>query len=425
MKYTYKKFFKIIASTTISVACGLPLLATHNVNRYLPFLERPEDILLKKHSHVTLSAFYDNASTAKRRGAGNSGLYDVWGEYDLKDVIESLQAVKKDMDPIFEVTGSHDLDGKSIKFKAGGKMRVWGLQLQAMQKLPWHFSAGVYVPVMNVSTYNWYEFNAGASDQSAVTAGNATVDKIRRQTHKDVGFEGNVWRKDGLGDIDLFLRWNYKAEYVWVIKSLNFNILGGGIFPSGTTSDIDAPSAISFGSDGSAGLYGDFLLDSELKQDIRVGLWFGYAHLFPHTRRLRIAYKDEPTIFSSIVGDIRKKPGDTFKFSAYLTLENLSDGLHFQARYTYLRHADDTWIDERSDTSIKSYLEKDSSLISYKKGLTGWSENLFTFQLIYDTAQSSQPVRFDPTFFALLDVPMAGSSYAKTFNCAVGCGLHF
>ena len=424
MKCIQKKFLKSIITSAITITCCLPLFATHNVNRYLPLLERPEDILLKKNTQVTLSAFYDNASTSKKRWGGNGGLYDLWGTYDLKDVITSLKQVKPASDPIYEVTGSHALDGKSLVFKAGGKMRVWGLQLHGAQKLPLHFSVGAYLPVMNVSTYNWYDFNTNDSDSIGNTPPE-TIDQIRRQTHKDIGFEGNVWRKDGLGDIDAYLRWDYKFNYIMMMKSLTPNFMFGVIAPSGTTSSPDSPSSLSFGSDGHWGLYGDFLLDIELKQDLQFGLLFGYAHLFPHTRSLRLAYDKEPTIFSSIVGNVGNKPGDTFKFSTYLTLENLSDGLHFQARYTYLRHADDTWLDNRADKTIKSYLQKDASLIDFKKGLTRWREHLFTFQLMYETAQSSQPVRFDPTFFVLLDVPMAGSSYAKTFNCAVGCGLQF
>lgn len=426
MKHIQKKVIRSIITSVLTIMCWLPLFATHNVNRYLPFLERPEDVLLKKNTQISLSAFYDNASTAKKRWGGNGGLYDLWGTYDLKDVITSLKAVKPTSDPIYEVTGSHALDGKSMIFKAGGKMRVWGLQLNGTQKLPWHFSVGASLPVMNVSTYNWYDFNVNESASNVFNNNSGKlVDQIRRQTHKDIGFEGNVWRKDGLGDIDAYLRWNQKINYILMMKSLNFNVMCGVIAPSGTTSSPDSPSSLSFGSDGHWGMYGDFLLDIELKQDLNFGFLLGYAHLFPHTRRLRISCENEPTIFSSIVGDVRKKPGDTFKFSTYLTLENLSDGLHLQARYTYLRHADDTWIDNRSDKSVKSYLQKDASLIDYKKGLTRWREHLFTFQLMYEIAQTSQSVRFDPTFFVLLDVPMAGSSYAKTFNCAVGCGLQF
>lgn len=437
MKTSFKKNIKkLVLVTCLSTSTAF---ATHNVNRYFPFLERPEEYTIKHRSHISPSVFYVTASTANRRGGSTGGIYDLWGRYDLKDVVASLRAVQPAIvgtpqDPFY---GYSYLDGKSIAFRVDGKMQGQGLMLNWEQNLGlWGFQVGASIPVMSVSSLARYSLNRPDSDPIFNTSGltfqqlrsqELIVDQIRRLTHQAIGFGGNEWEKGGVGDLDMHLRWNHIFDHVLLMRSIDINFQLGAIAPTGILSDNRFPPSLSVGSNGHWGLYGDFLTALELKQDLTVGILLGGAYLFSHTRNIRLSVGSEPTIFSALIGNVRMRPGGTFKCSAYLTLANLTDGLDFQVRYTYLRHGIDRWNDARAIASqqlIPSYLSN-ATLISQKEDLSKWSSQYATLQLTYDTKEAMKNYKFKPVYFASFDTPIGGNGIAKTNQVNLGVELHF
>jgi len=408
--------------------------ATHNVSRYFPFWERPEEYTIKNRSHVSASFVYINASTAFRRGGGTGGIPELWGKYDLKDVIESLQAVQgQNVDPIQAVMQSDDYKDKSIKFGVGGKIRSQGILLNYEQNLRWGLQCGASLPVMSLQTTNRFNFDRAGSD-AIFNAYNLTdhemadqefyVDKIRRKTHQMIGFESNEWNEDGLGDLDLHVRWNHIFDHVLLMRSIDINFQLGTIVPTGFTSYTNAPSSLSIGSNGHWGIYGDFVGALELKQDWTFGLMVGLAHLFEHTRSLRIPVGAEPAIYSALKGRVRMDPGLTLKVSPYFILGNLTDGLDFQVRYTYLRHNQDHWKDARDDKSIRTYFDNPTVVVQ-KDRLSKWSSDYFTLQLSYDTKTALKKMMLDPVFFVACEIPANGNGVAKTHQVVVGLEMHF
>jgi hypothetical protein len=427
----------IIQLFFISVLCASSVYATHNVSRYFPFLERPEEYTIKKRSHITPSFIYLNASTAYRRGGGTCGIPELWGRYDLKDVISSLREVQPTADPIFRVTGSHDLDDKSMVFNVKGKNRGQGIQLNYEQELGWHgFQCGVSIPLMALQTTSYFEFNPSNSDdyfQVPMTEQDAfqqslLVDKIRRTTHKMIGFQGNELNQGGFGDLDLHVRWNRIFDHVLLMRSIDINFQLGGIVPTGFTSNPDIPPSLSIGSDGHWGLYGDFVTALELRQDWTLGFMLGCAGLFSHTRDVRIpSMAGEPAIYSAIRGDVRCDPGVTFKFSTYFILANLTDGLDFHVRYTYLHHQIDHWKDMRSaeaQQSTPTYLAV-SDLVGRKESLSKWTNQYVTMQVSYDAEAAMKKYFMRPVVFVGYDIPVGGNGVSKTHQITVGVELHF
>lgn len=411
--------------------------ATHNVSRYFPFLERPEEYTIKKRSHITPSFIYLNASTADRRGGSSGGIPELWGNYDLKDVIVSLKEVQPTADPIYLVTGNHALDGKSMKFGVRGKVRGQGVLLNYEQDLKWHgFQLGVSIPVMALQTTSVFNFDAHNSDdyfqhptsEEAAFQQMLLADNIRRTTHMMIGFKGNELNQGGFGDLDLHVRWNRIFDHILLMKTIDLNLQLGSIFPTGFTSDPDVPPSLSMGSDGQWGLYGDIITAFELRQDWTFGLMLGCVGLFSHTRTLRIpSIAGEPAIFSAIRGDVRCEPGVTFKFSPYFILANLTDGLDFHVRYTYLHHKIDHWKDMRSEAekvSAPSYLG-DSSLVALKESLSKWSNHYVTLQVSYDTEAAMKKYFSRPIVFVTYDIPVGGNGVSLTHQVAVGVELHF
>ncbi len=438
---------KIVHTTTFGIiSVFTTVYPTHNVSRYFPFLERSEDYVIKQRSHLTPSFFIVDTATAFRRGGGTGGVPELWGNYDLNDVITSLETVYPNTpDPRVTVCGNNSLVGKSIRFHVHGKAMGAGVGLNYEQNLHlWGFQLGASLPLMTLKTTNRFDFdrpdsasifqesnlfqqsngNANLADRMARRQ-ELTVDQIRRLTHQLIGFSGNTWSATGFGDLDAHLRWNKNFDHALLTKSIDLDLQMGVLMPTGRTSDVGYPCSLPFGSNGHWGLYTDFLTEIELKQDWNLGFLFGYAHLFPHTFNFRIPVGNEPAIFSTLIGRVKNHPGDTFKISPYFTLANLTDGLHFQLRYTYLRHNEDSWDDERSDKTIQSYLEKGGNLIAAKKSLSKWSCHYLTFELQYDTAVAIKHVTLSPVLFIGYDMPVNGNGFAKTHQLSMGAELHF
>jgi hypothetical protein len=427
----------IIRLFLIGMLCASSVYATHNVSRYFPFLERPEDYTIKKRSHITPSFVYLNASTSYRRGGSTGGIPELWGRYDLKDVIASLQEVQPSADPIFQVTGSHELDGKSMAFDVKGKVRGQGIQLNYEQELGWYgFQCGASIPLMALQTTSNFDFNPRNSDyyfQTSLTEQDAfqqslLVDKIRRTTHKMIGFHGNERNQGGFGDLDLHVRWNRIFDHILLMRTVDINFQLGGIVSTGFTSDPDVPPSLSIGSNGHWGLYGDFVTALELRQDWTLGFMLGCAGLFSHTRTIRIpSTAGEPAIFSALKGDVRCDPGVTFKFSTYFILANLTDGLDFHVRYTYLHHKIDHWKDMRNSETqqlVPSYLTV-GSLVEAKEDLSKWTNQYVTMQVSYDAEAAMKKYFMRPVVFVGYDIPVGGNGVSKTHQITVGVELHF
>lgn len=433
MKYQLNRLCRVVF---LSVFLWTPLHSSHNSSRYFPFLERTQNASEHQYSHVDLSLFYTTAPTAIRRGGGTTGIQELWGKYDLKDVINSLQVVQGSafVEPIESVTGTTDLVGKSLRFDVNNKVRSHGLTLQYEQKLCWQgLSVGAWLPVMRVFVSSRYIFNRAASGDDIASLGvseqlqqaqELQINKIRRNVHDSLGFKNNYWDKTGLGDLDLYLKWSRYLDHKLLMKSITVSATGGVVIPTGALSDKDNPISVSFMGNGHCGLYLDIMPEFELKQDWKVGILFGAMYQFKNSRTLRLAVDAEPTIFSALTGRVEINPGGTLKLSPYLTIENIGDGWHFQARYTYLRHAQDTWHDIRTDKTIQSYLQKDNA-IEEKENLSRWRSHYVSFQLLYDSVSAMKKYCMKPAFYLTYDMPINGNGMAQMHQLSLGAKLHF
>lgn len=405
------------------------------MNRVFTTLERPDKYVIHDRSRLDATFFYLNASTAHRRGGGSGGIPELWGKYDLQDVIGSLRAVRPTANPVRDITGNDDLLDKSIKFKMQGTVHACGTALNYERDLRWNgLQLGLTLPIISVQATSRFEFDRTNSDAQFNSLRltdrqkerqDLIVDKIRRQTHQTIGFTGNEWNKTGLGDLDAHVRWHKNIDHALLMRSIDVNMQLGVLAPTGILSETKTPVSLSVGTNGHWGVYSDMVTEFELKQDLTLGFMWGVTHLVPHTRSLRVSYGDEPTVFSTLVAPIQITPALTWKISPYLILGNLTDGLDFQVRYTYLRHNDDRWADRRTVPAVQSYLQRDNDMIDRKERLSRWRAHYVTMQLTYDTKEAQRKMRFEPTFTVGYDMPMAGNGIAKAHQLNIGIQLHF
>ncbi|MCK4650780.1 hypothetical protein KAT08_01265 [Candidatus Babeliales bacterium] len=423
------------------------LFGTHNTSRYFPFLERPEEYVIKGRSHISPSLFFTKASAAFKRGGGNTGIPELWGKYDLRDVIKSLEMVSgaEFVNPITEERGPNDdwLD-KSIKFNVGGKIKARGFILNYQQDLNWYgFSIGAFIPIMYVNTSDRFDFVQGdsADELKNLRDGELVqIDRIRRNVHDKLGLRGNDWNQAGFGDLDLHFRFSKSWDHELKISNIDFNLQTGVVIPIGSNSDINYPSSISFMGNGHWGIYFDVVSEFELKQDWKIGLMIGAAYQFENSRRFRLPIYKEPALFSALITQVKINPGMTFKISPYLEAQNLTDGINFHFRYTYLRHNNDKWNDTRINPDVKSYLNQEpgfeiggkeitaediSKNIFEKENLTRWRVHYITLQFSYDSKEAGNNWVLDPVIYSAFDYQMNGSGSCKTHQFTLGVELHF
>lgn len=423
--------------------------AFHNMSRYFPFLERPENYRYRNKNVVHIPFFISIASTAFGRESGEIGIPELWGKYDLQDIIFSLEQVQGSsfINPLITEFTNRDFDNVALPFKAQSKIRSVGFALHYEHDLKfWNMVIGASLPIMFVDVVNRYRFDKSYFTQNfqdtvrkltqkELKSLNFKMDKVRRTVHDQLGFCVNDWPKSGIGDLDLYVRWNNEYDHKLLMRSFSLNLQVGALFPTGTKRDENNPASVPFMSNGHWALYTDFAPEFELKQDLKLGFLLSAAYQFPRIGLRRLAVYKEPDIFSALKARTEVRPGASYKVSTYLTLENLTDGLHFQGRYTYLRHNGDHWSDERFDKTIPSYLtlspndsisceDIEKNKVS-KERHTSWRGHYITFQALYDTKVAFNNWHLNPNFYLMWDMPITGRGNVQANQVSLGVELHF
>src|SRR3990172_11681417 len=107
---------------------------------------------------------------------------------------------------------------------------------------------------MRVTTTGRYKFNQKdfaknytlPLGEQNLTRFNNIVDKIRLNTHEQIGFKENRWEQGGVGDLDAHVRWNYFLDHRLLMRSINIDTQIGCIFPTGVKSDANNPHSVPF-----------------------------------------------------------------------------------------------------------------------------------------------------------------------------------
>lgn len=410
------------------------LFPSRNPSRYFPFLERTEEYITKQKSHVYPSLFMATASTAFKSGGGNLGIPELWGRYNLKQVIYGVTQVKdaqgmSGYNPFVNEIGYGDWNEKNIRFRVNGKVKSRGVALNFIHHVKkWHSSFGFNVPFMHVNTSLRYVLDKENSDGPIRSASQEEMDminRVRNQVHCDLGLKGTNWGRTGFGDLDLFYQYERSWDHMFKMKNIDLTVRTGVLVPTGEKKDYDYPSSIPFMGNGHWANYLDIVGELELKQDWKFGMMLGFMYEWKNTEVRRFSHCGEPMIFGAICGKASVDPGVTFKIAPYFTLENLQDGLHVQGKYTYRRHASDEWEDKRSCKDVSSYLTRcDHCVLSPKRKLSRWTSQYITLQVVYDSVEAMKNWWLKPKFYASLDYAMSGKNICKTHQFTVGVQLH-
>ncbi|HBS48045.1 TPA: hypothetical protein DEO28_02460 [Candidatus Dependentiae bacterium] len=432
VKFSLKKLASLLALISVSIF----LKPTHNANRYFPFLEKtPTYPKYKRLASFEASAFVSSSTRAWGWGDDKViGIYDLTNRYDLKNVINSLKDYTEKIEMgtfknpfLDDFVGSDKFVDKSIKYDIAGKARAEGGIFNFEQYLPWKgLSLGIWFPIMRVSSHQNFILNENDSALGfpLQDGEKIEVDRVRRNVHAQMGFTGPDYVETGVGDLDLYFRLGGSWPYTHFMHSINFSLKSGLIIPTSNTREANQPASIPFMGDGHGGVYVDVMPELEFRENWKFGLMLGFLHQFDKQKDTRMPSGDEPMIFSALRGKMRVEPGLLFKFSPYLDISNLADGLNLQLRWTYLRHEHDDLYDVRPEWE-KAKL---ASNLFPQESFTEWRANYLTFQVAYDSYEAMKKWPLNPKFFAVFDFPfnwIGGKYVPKSTQFTIGAEFNF
>ena len=405
---------------------------SHNGSRYFPFIQQAAWPRSDRYTDIKCTPFFTEATDIASHDIKKVGIAGVWGLYDLSSVIKAVECCRRQSGQTFEhpftqTFGLSDFIGKKIAYAQEGRIRSAGLYLageQYLGTLP--FSVGFSLPFMVVESSNVFELDPSKSDPLLCDLPQATIDEldtVRRSVHDAIGLCVADWHKGGMGDLDLFARWYQKWQRLFWTRSIQTSLSIGVLVPTSTRQDFSIPTSIPFMGNRHWGMYVDAVIEAELKTNWKLGCMFGWSKYFSRYMQSRIPLAWEPLIYAPLCGLVSVDPGNTFKISPYIVLENVLDGVHFHVQYTHLRHRKDRWRDFRPAYQ-KAHLP---STLVQQEALSRWESSYLTFGIIYDARGAFKKWPLDPTIHVTYDQPLDtwSNGAAKTNQFSVGLHLHF
>ncbi|MCK4265342.1 hypothetical protein KAW80_03220 [Candidatus Babeliales bacterium] len=436
---------RLLLSVLVYLSTCSVLSAMHHANRFFPFLERPRPYKIKNFFDFSPSVFYTNATVAFNNSEDKIPIPLLFGEYNIKDVIDSYQQVTENIknqtftNPFITIGGAegNKFIDKTIKYQIQGKVKSAGFALNYEQKLfpplNKNISLGFFIPFMQVTSQQSFDFkwDYRSNTQESYTGfeplqeGEKTlINRVRRKTHELIGLTSEDYVEFGAGDLTTYLKYHNEWNYSFLMRSINLDTRFGLIAPMGKKRDIDSPSSVAFMGDSHWGIYPEITTEFELREGRRLGLMLGYLYQFKKTKRLRMPVGNEPFIFSALTGKASVKPGNVFKISPYIVWGSLTDGLSGHLRWTHLRHGMDSITDSRSENEQNSLASNLSAMETFSK----WVSNYFTLEAIYDSKESMKNWPLKPKFFVTYDFPFdwfKGRRSIRTQQVSFGVELHF
>jgi len=296
-------------------------------------------------------------------------LFHLYGDFDL-GVLGRAIAKNTGTNPL----RSYFYD-KSIPFKIEGGLRVQEVGISCYYQIIDGIGFGVNFSCLHQQ--NFYNFNLDHLQFLHTDGIKEELNKARKNIFNQLGFSKDSNSLISLNDIDLFFRFGIIRDYTLKCRRINAGFRLGGFLPTSVKCDISKPSLAPSATQGTVGFYGAIDLLFELKENLKLGVFFALNKRLNHTRIERIPLLNEPYIFGATSGQVTIKNGSTILFTPYILFENLRSGIGFGIFYSLTYHTKDHWnIDE---TIL--YLENTKKSIEKN---SNWASDYVRLEVLYN-----------------------------------------
>lgn len=413
-------FLKLVLVSVVNIA--LNLSAGVIDNRYLPQF----DPMYLRKAEPMGSFDFNLLAMSGERGHDQNGKKvnypEIFGKYNLSQVSLGLQKtqginfLRPEWQPLNDIIWDME-----------GKLQAQGAHLGVERQIADWLAVGMQFDVLHVSSRIDFLVNSDTKFMLKLDPGStAELYRALSDTNRALGLAADQWSQSGISDIDLYLRFSIIREYVLKCRQVDAGVKLGTYLPSGVCRDLNNPASIPFGGNGHTGIYIEFDLNLEVKEDWFVGLWAQVVHRLPLTQELRMpaASPDKPELitFGTVTGRGWVDVGTTFGIQPFLVLRDLSDGFGVRLAYTYRHHSSDWWADLRSDKNVATYLNG-------VRALTEWQSEYVTIGLIYNLWETDDERRGPvPMFYLNWDQPVGvfgDSGSVATHRATMGIEVDF
>lgn len=418
------KIFQRFYKASIILFClssSLSLQAMVMDNRYFPWLPHVYNGTDHRHGCLYVEPFFITASSAWKTTPGSRdreyGYPNLQGTLDYYKLAQAL-VIDGYENPIpaewqfanpfpVEMPGTFEGQGISLAGYApvskhvgfGGS--IFFLRLVAQANL-----------IPGADTFDKLHLSA-AGNQAQFNALTKTFEAI-------AGTQDGYWSQSGVSDIDLYIRIFDVREYVYWCRKIDKSVAVGLLIPTGVLAPQNFIGSVPFGGDGFWGWYFSPKVEIELKEDWKAGFEWRIEKRFAKTQDRRICVASESNLFSPVIGPVYTNPGVTAAFAPYVALENMREGLGLLAKYTYIVHEADYFLDKRDvQTPASNFL----NMIKNSR----WAQEYMTLELLYDLS-FKHSWSYKPLCTLTWDIPLnaLGSRGAsKTTRVAFGLTVDF
>jgi len=366
----------------------------------------------------------------------SSNIFFLIGEHARNDIDDKVL--------IPEMNGRYNLANIAKALEITGKPNPLAPQWQSLLDIPWtmegklegagwwfgyeqafldHWALGIstYLFTLN-SKQNFILPNKTIRELRLDLGGEIELRQDQLQANKLLGISDLQFNKNGISDIDLYLRFGTIKEYIHKFRKVDCGLTLGILFPTGELSDINIPSSIPFGANGHFGIYGRADVDLELKDDLTVGLWLEVCHRVEKTKRMRLPVAGELQNFGALIANVNVDPGLTVGVKPWIALTDIQDGVGFKAGYTIVHHNQDCF---RISEEVENNYKIDLSRIRKE---SGWLAEYANFRLMYDFSRSLNYRCFAPLIYIDWDMPASifgAHRVVQTNRVSVGFEINF
>ncbi len=389
---------------------------------FKPFGGMALDLMDLEDSYNT---YFSQAGLPKKdyfQGSGPTGLSEYKNKrmpmepfIDTKTMGVNLSFYNK-WDNVFDST----IDG--VKFVDGFKSALKGSQVFVGAELP-------IIHAHRVATYQpgWSTRFANSKIETTGEIVNEKLRMVLSQMASDAGLKIGNWTESGLGDLNFYVGFGNKLDYVLRCRSIDFSVAFGVNLPTGKRFDPDNPLSFSFGRDGIS-YHTDLMAQIELKQGLRVGGSFEWNSRARSEGMRRMPIKSEAEGWSPLRTEAIVYSGSNYRISPYITLENFMDWwLDFSVGFSYLKSGRAEWIDPRNNPAIKTFIENAESMSNSSKRILAseWSAKYFHFKLSYDPSFGASDSGYSPMVWLAYDNPFERDADVSNRRLSLGLTVKF
>ncbi len=300
-------------------------------------------------------------------------------------------------------------------------------------------SFGVSLPLIqaqSTNAYNLVRYNSYIDIQNNTPEADAKADQLRGELFDKMGLQSNVWDHAGLGDLDAYIGISSHTEYFLRLRTFDFGLLFGCLFPTGMERDQNYPSSLPFSLASPSFTLSGFV-DLGLKDYLHTGFGAGIVATRAKTHQIRIPVYEEPAAYSPLLTDIVVNPGLTGWFNPHMKIKNVANNLHFTVNYAWVWHGADSFKDERVSPQVKTLFDRgddtnlgtnvgdrDRAIVRLQRSLYWSSRHIGAF-LTYEPWQARKDAAFNPLLSVGFQYAHRGQNVPVTHRIYANLSIDF